>query len=79
MRSFVWVFTHVQKYIQKIGFKLLILFTIEMALNAQEMKLSNPIKLSGVANIPKVLGENSSWIIIPINRNFLILKPTYNW
>jgi hypothetical protein len=70
----------VQKYIQKIGFKLLILFTIEMALNAQEMKLSNPIKLNGVANFLKVLGENSGWIIIPINinRNFLILKLTYN-
>jgi hypothetical protein len=70
----------VQKYIQKIGFKLLILFTIKMALNAQEMKLSNPIKLNDGTNFPKVLGENSGWIIIPvnINRNFLILKLMYN-
>ena len=54
----------VQKYIQKIGFILLILCASKMALNAQEMKCSNPIKLKVGANFPRVLGENSNGIFL---------------
>jgi hypothetical protein len=67
----------VQKYIQKIGFILLILCASKMALNAQEMKWSNPIKLKGGANFPKVLGENSNGIFLMRYRNRFYTKSIF--
>ena len=66
-----------QKYIQKIGFILLILCASKMALNAQEMKWSNPIKLKGGANFPKVLGENSNGIFLMRYRNRFYTKSIF--
>ena len=48
-----------------------------MALNAQEMKWSNPIKLKGGANFPKVLGENSNGIFLMRYRNRFYTKSIF--
>ena len=66
---FCTVLLRVQKYIQKIGFIILILWACKIPLHAQEMQWSNPIRLKGGAIFPKVIGENSSGVFLMRYRN----------
>lgn len=66
-----------QKYIQKIGFIILILWACKIPLHAQEMQWSNPIKLKGGAVFPKVIGENSSGVFLMRYRNRFYTKSIF--
>ncbi len=58
-----------QKYIQKIGFILLIFCVSHISLQAQDLLWSNPTKLRGGAPFMKVLGENKSGTFLMRYRN----------
>jgi len=60
----------VQKYIQKIGFILLIFCVSHISLQAQDLLWSNPTKLRGGAPFMKVLGENKSGTFFNLSKFF---------
>ena len=66
-----------QKYIQKIGFIILILWACKIPLHAQEMQWSNPIRLKGGAIFPKVIGENYSGVFLMRYRNRFYTKSIF--
>ena len=66
-----------QKYIQKIGFIILIVCAGKFSLNAQEMQWSNPIKLKGGAIFPKVIGENEAGVFLMRYRNRFYSKSIF--
>ena len=66
-----------QKYIQKIGFIILILWAGKLSLHAQEMQWSNPIKLKGGAIFPKVIGENEAGVFLMRYRNRFYSKSIF--